>query len=132
MRKNKYNNKKFTDSDGNKWDSERERKRYLELLEKEKNGEIYDLQRQVEFILLPAVKVEERHKKKVRGKEVVYYKEKEIQKPIKYFADFTYIADGKCVVEDVKISPKMLPKEYSLKKKLFFYFYKIPITEYYG
>jgi hypothetical protein len=127
-RTNKYNAKKFISSDGTKYDSKREYFRHLELLEMETNGVISELNRQVEFTLLPAVKVTETVQLKTKSKEVT----KTIQQPIKYVADFVYTENGEKVVEDVKISPKVLPKDYVLKKKLLFYFYKYKIREYYG
>jgi hypothetical protein len=127
-RTNKYNAKKFISSNGTKYDSKREYFRHLELLEMEANGVISELNRQVEFTLLPAVKVTETVQLKTKTKEVT----KTIQQPIKYVADFVYTENGEKVVEDVKISPKVLPKDYVLKKKLLFYFHGYKIREYYG
>ena len=50
---NKYQNKKIT-IDGVKYDSKKEARRWQELKLLEKAGEIYDLRRQVKFVLIPA------------------------------------------------------------------------------
>lgn len=127
MKRTKYGNSKI-EVDGEKYDSKRERVRHLELLQRQANGEITDLKRQVKFELIPAIKKENiiQLKTKVKTKIVT------IQQPITYTCDFTYYERGEYVVEDVKISKHMLPKEYILKKKMMRYFYAIEIKEYYG
>ena len=60
---------------------------------------------------------------KTKTKEV----EKTEQLAITYTADFVYTKDGKTVVEDIKPSPKMVPKEFMLKAKLFFWKYGFKI-----
>ena len=47
------------------------------------------------------------------------------------YADFRYNKDGVVVVEDVKISPKMLPPEYILREKMFRYKFGFPIKRVY-
>ena len=124
IKRSKYGNRKVT-IEGINFDSEREAKRYLILKEHQNKGDISDLKMQVVYELIPAIKELKTIvlKAKTRQKEVT------IQQPITYRCDFTYIKDGVLVVEDVKISPKMLPTEYKLKKKLMRYVHGITIKE---
>lgn len=102
---NKYGNIKTVTSDGIRHDSRKEANRWCELNLLLRAGVIQDLKRQVKFELLP----------KQEGERAVYY-----------IADFTYIENGKTVVEDVK---GMKTKEYRLKKKMMLYFHGIRIKE---
>ena len=87
----KYRNNK-TEAEGIIFDSKKEANRYLELRRLEKFHHISDLKIQVRFeIVINSMKV------------------------CAYVADFTYIEDGKLVVEDVK---GFKDKIYRLKKKL--------------
>ena len=103
----KYHNAK-TIVDGIKFDSKLEAKRYLQLKEWEKEGRITGLELQPCFELVPAF---EKNGKKWRRTV--------------YKADFQYYscADGKCIVEDVKGSEKVLTDVFRLKRKLFEYRY---------
>lgn len=113
-KKVKYNNETF--------DSKKEFERYLELLDLQKKGEIYDLKRQVEYELIPAQYGEPTYTKK--GKEK---KGKIIERGVKYIADFVYKdQDNNVVVEDVK---GIKTKEYIIKRKLMLYLLKIKIKE---
>ena len=67
-------------------------------------GVIKNLKLQVKFELQPSYK----------------YQDKTIR-AINYYADFTYIQDGKLIVEDTK---GFKTKEYLLKKKMLLYKYK--------
>lgn len=117
MRKSKYNTKKFKTEDGEVYDSKREYERYLYLKEQESQGRIFNLKRQVVYELIPPLKDS---------------KGKMLQRPVTYKADFVYDnAEGIQVVEDVKISPKLIPQEYRLKEKIFYYRYKFPISRVY-
>lgn len=109
----KYKNKKFVDEEGNKYDSKKEYKRYLELKGKEEKGEISNLQRQVIYQVMPRLTDE-------NGKFRHH--------PIKYIADFVYTDNltGKEVVEDAK---GMRTEVYKIKKKLMYWLYKIEINE---
>jgi len=127
MKRSKYNSSKVVIGDS-KYDSKREYHRHLVLLDREKRGEIWGLRRQVEFVLLPPVSVTDYTILKTKVKVT----ERNIQQPIKYFADFVYYENGEYIVEDVKISKKLQPSEYVLKKKMLFYRYGIVIREYYG
>ena len=124
IKRSKYGNRKVT-IDGINFDSEREAKRYLILKDYQNKGDISDLKLQVVYELIPAIK----ELKTVVLKTKTIQKEVTIQQAITYRCDFTYIKDEKLIVEDVKISPKMLPPEYKLKKKLLRYVHGIDIRE---
>ena len=109
---NKYRNIK---SDG--FDSQKEKRRYEDLLLMQYAGEIRDLNRQVRFVLTP----------RMHGK---YRNERESY----YIADFTYYKvnkDGQdeFIVEDVKSEYTRNLPQYKLKRKLMLYKYNISILE---
>ena len=106
--KSKYGAKKC-EYDGFKFDSKKERDRYIELKLLEKGGAIRDLQLQVPFVLQDGFEF--------NGKKIL---------PIKYIADFTYWANGELVIEDVK---GVKTGVYEVKKKMFMYRYKKYIKE---
>lgn len=126
IKKNKYNNKKIVNEFGT-WDSKKEYQRYMFLQEAEKKGLIRDLKRQVRFELIPAIKEEYIEHLKTKDK----VKTRTLQHAIYYTCDFRYSKDGVVIVEDVKASPKMLPKEFILKEKLMFWRYGIRIKRVY-
>lgn len=111
----KYRNRKV-EVDGMVFDSQKEYRRWRELQFLEKAGEIYQLQRQVTFVLIPIQKDE------ITGKV--------IEREAKYIADFSYrrMSDQRLVVEDVK-SEATKTDLYRLKKKLLLYRYGIIIQE---
>lgn len=107
---NKYHNKKII-YDGIKFDSIKEKNRYIELKLLERAGLIKDLKLQYEFELQPTFIL---NKKKIRK--------------ISYIADFYYF-DNKLndyVIEDTK---GMRTDVYKIKKKMFEYKYKREINE---
>ena len=110
----KYKNRKVETPDGT-FDSVKEFSRWQELKLLQRAGEIYDLQRQVPFVLIPTQKDD-------RGKV--------IEREVKYIADFVYLAnDGtgwRRVVEDVK---GLKTEVYRIKKKLMLYRNGIRIQE---
>ena len=108
----KYNSRK-TVIDGITFDSKKEAKRYIELKNKQEEGEISDLRLQVPFELVPSFTIEIDGKKRKR-------------RNIRYIADFVYYEDGQKVVEDVKGRKTDI---YKLKKKLFEYKYNVTIKE---
>ena len=114
-KKSKYNNKKIVNEFGT-WDSKKEFQRWLVLKEAEAQGMITDLQRQVKFELIPAVREKYIKHLKTKDKEC----ERTLQLPITYACDFQYTKNGETIVEDVKASPKMLPKDFILKEKMMF------------
>lgn len=111
--KPKYKNTKVI-YDGIKFDSKKEAARYSELKMFEEIGAISDLKIQQEFTLIPAQKID--------GKVV--------ERPVKYKADFTYIArdTGELVVEDVK-SEYTKTKDYIIKRKLMLKVHGIRVRE---
>ena len=125
--RSKYGNRSFTDQGGIRWDSEKEFYRYVMLRQAEKQGLITSLQRQVVFTLLPAITEEQTVQLKTKTKAVT----KTVQQPVTYHADFVYTKDGQQIVEDVKGSPRMLTKEYLIKKKFMRGLFGIKIKEVY-
>jgi len=98
--------------DGMTFDSKKEYKRWLELCEMEKAGEIEGLQRQVRYDLIP-------NQKDGCGKV--------IERKVSYLADFVYrTAAGDEIVEDVK---GYKTPEYIIKRKLMLWVKKIRIKE---
>ena len=126
IQRSKYKNTKV-EYQGIKFDSKREMQRYIVLKDAEAKGIIQDLKMQVKHELIPAVKETYVKHLKTKDKEC----ERTLQLPITYTCDFAYVKDNELVVEDVKISKSMLPKEYVLKKKMMFALKGIKIREIY-
>ena len=105
-KQNKYRNKKVV-YDGMTFDSKKEGLHYLELKTLENLGVISELKCQVPFLLIDT--------QKINGK--TYPK-------ATYIADFTYIQDGKLIVEDVKSEITRKNPVYRLKIKMLVYKYK--------
>lgn len=122
----KYGNKKVINEYGT-FDSKREWERYKQLLLMEKEGLISNLQRQVPFIVIPAIYEDVEVKLKTKSKIV----RKVVQSASKYIADFVYVEDGKVVVNDSKASYDFQDPVYRLKKRLMKYFHNIDIKETY-
>lgn len=100
---NKYNAKK-TIVDGIKFDSKRESECYLILKQKQIDGEITNLDRQVKFELIP---------------------KNDLYRAVNYVADFTfYDKNGEYHVIDVK---GIITPEFKLKRKMFYAKYKFDI-----
>lgn len=123
----KYNNTKV-EYDGIKFDSKKEMQRYIVLKDAEKSGVISNLELQVKYELIPAVREEYIEHLKTKDK----VKTRTLQLPITYTCDFQYLKDGVLIVEDVKASPKMLPKEFVLKEKMMFALKGIKIKKVYS
>jgi hypothetical protein len=121
MPKNKYYNKKVT-VDGITFDSKKEANRYCELRLLERAGQIKNLERQKVFELIPTQR-EILPEKDKNGNHKVG---KVIERPIKYKADFTYIENGKLVVEDTK---GYRTTEYVMKRKMMLFLHGIRIRE---
>ena len=126
IQRSKYKNTKV-EYQGIKFDSKREMQRYIVLKDAETKGIIQGLQMQVKYELIPAVRETYVKHLKTKDKEC----ERTLQLPITYTCDFAYVKDNELVVEDVKISKSMLPKEYVLKKKMMFALKGIKIREVY-
>lgn len=122
MKRAKYGNVKVV-VDGVSFDSKRESQRYLVLRQAQEDGIISDLELQPKFELIPAIR--EKYVKHLKTKDKIC--ERTVQLPITYTADFAYVKDGLRVIEDVKISPHLLPKELSLKVKMMRFFHNITV-----
>jgi hypothetical protein len=105
----KYHSRKVT-VNGITFDSKREANRYCELALLEKAGQITELELQKEFTLIPSQRID--------GKVV--------ERACKYKADFSYMENGKHIVEDTK---GFKTKDYIIKRKLMLYIHKIQIKE---
>lgn len=105
----KYRNRKVR-FEGMTFDSEKEKKRYVQLRTLERAGVISGLKRQVRYELIPS----QRQNGKV------------IERACSYYADFVYEQNGQTVVEDTK---GMRTPEYVIKRKLMLWIYGINIRE---
>ena len=119
---NKYG-ARSTVVDGIRFDSAKEARRFQQLRLLEKAGAIRDLQRQVEFELIPAQYEPPRTLKngrKVRGRC--------IERKTVYKADFSYIQSdtGEYIVEDAK---GFRTEVFKIKKKLMLKKYNIRVRE---
>lgn len=101
LRGKKYNNEP-TEVANIRFDSKKEAERYNLLATMQKAGEIEDLKLQRVFTLQEQFKTPDG----------------ELVRAIKYVADFTYIQDGKLIIEDVKSAATRKDKVYSLKKRM--------------
>lgn len=119
---NKYRNVK-TERDGILFDSAREADRYVILKAAERSGFISNLELQPKFELIPAIR--ETYVKHLKTKDKICVRT--VQLPITYTADFAYDKNEIRVIEDVKISPRLLPKELTLKVKMMRYFHGISV-----
>lgn len=119
----KYGNRKVTTSDGQVFDSQKEANRWTSLKLMEMAGVIKELERQVEFELIPTQREPD-----IVGKRGGIRRGRVIEKPVKYIADFRYVdaKTGEVIVEDVK---GMRTKDYILKRKMMLYFLGIKIKE---
>lgn len=102
---NKYGARKVKAPDGQVFDSVKEQHRWGMLRLLERAGRISDLKRQVSYELIP----------KQQG-----------ERACSYVADFTYMENGKLVVEDCK---GFRTPEYRLKRKLMLWVHGIKIKE---
>lgn len=119
-KKSKYGAEK-TVTDGMKFDSKREARRWCDLKVLEKAGIIKNLERQVKFVLIPAQYGPDKTGPKggrIRGRL--------IEREVAYVADFVYWENGQRVVEDAK---GMRTPDYVIKRKMMLYFHKIQIRE---
>ena len=116
----KYHSRKITRG-GEVFDSIKEYRRYCELKLLEKAGEIYDLERQVKFLLVPA-----QYESSEAGKKGRRKRGKLAEREISYYADFVYYRGNMRVVEDAK---GIRTKEYIIKRKLMRYFLGIKVEE---
>lgn len=114
---------------GIKFDSHKERDRYIFLKSLEDKGVISDLKCQVRYTVIPTVYGERDVQLKTKTKIEKYT----VQKAAYYYADFTYTYNGDTIVEDVKGDPNTtLTGEYQLKKKMMLAFNGIEVIEIYN
>lgn len=126
MKRNKFFNKKVRTEVGI-FDSEAEYNRYLHLKHLEDIGVISQLQRQVEYEIIPAqyenVEIKLKTKTKIKSKIV--------ERPITYKCDFQYLDhNGELVVEDVKSNYTRKETDYILKRKMLLYLKGIRLKEF--
>ena len=105
---NKYRNKPC-EFNGEKYRSQKERDRHLDLIQCEKVGLIADLKREVPFVLALSVKVQGRKRPALR-----------------YIADFTYTKPLGPVVEDCK---GVRTTAYNIKRHLMMSVHGVEIFE---
>lgn len=108
-KKSKYNNRKTT-QDGIRFDSQKEQRRYNELMPMLRAGIIQSLRLQPEYTLQEAYTTPD-------GQRI---------QAIRYRADFSYTQDGQPVVEDVK---GVRTDVYKLKRKMMQDKHGIAVTE---
>ena len=126
----KYGNKKIKNAFGT-YDSELEYARFIFLSNRQKEGEISDLRRQVEYLLIPAQYGTEIRHLETKDKEVRVL----LERPCSYIADFVYERNGKTIVEDCKGEDKKYKGKrfstetaaFKIKKKLMLYIHNIQI-----
>lgn len=123
---NKFGAKKVTAPDGQKFDSIKERDRYVVLKLLERAGKITGLERQVKFELIPSQREESTEVYKAGPQKGLPKPGAVIEKPCTYVADFTYYQDGKYIVEDAK---GCKTEAYKIKKKLMLNVHGIRIKE---
>lgn len=126
MAGNKFGAKKVTTPDGQKFDSIKERDRYVVLKLLERAGKITGLERQVKFELIPSQREESTEVYKAGPQKGLPKPGAIIEKPCTYVADFTYYQDGKYIVEDAK---GCKTEAYKIKKKLMLWVHGIRIKE---
>ena len=118
----KYGNNKIKNAFGT-YDSELEWSRYLFLSNRQKEGEISDLRRQVEYLLIPAQYGTEIRHLKTKDKEVRVL----LERPCSYIADFVYERNGKTIVEDCKGAKAIITETAKIKKKLLLWVHGIEL-----
>lgn len=144
--KNKFHNKKIT-REGETFDSLKEYRRFCELRQLEKAGEITGLERQVPFELIPTQREEPCEVYKRGRNKGLPKRGKVIEHGVNYVADFVYkvpvtedktitASDGrilpytatvfKTIVEDTK---GFKTKDYIIKRKLMLLIHGIRIKE---
>lgn len=126
----KYGNNKIKNAFGT-FDSSLEFARFVFLSNREKEGEITNLRRQVAYLLIPAQYGTEIRHLKTKDKEVRVL----LERSCSYIADFVYERNGKIIVEDCKGEDKKYrgrmfstrTADFNIKKKLMLWVHKIQI-----
>ena len=109
----KYFSRKVTYK-GIQFDSKYEMERFIYLEDLESKGIIQNLQRQVEFEIIPPLVFTVPKQLKTKVKWVQHTEEK----AAKYTCDFMYEQDGKIVVEEFKSEYTAKLADYVLRRKL--------------
>lgn len=118
----KYGNSKIKNAYGT-FDSQLEYARFIFLSNRQKEGEISGLRRQVEYLLIPAQYGTEIRHLKTKDKEVRVL----LERPCSYIADFVYERNGKTIVEDCKGSKEIITETAKIKKKLLLWVHGIEL-----
>ena len=118
----KYGNNKIKNAFGT-YDSELEWSRFIFLSNRQKEGEITNLRRQVEYLLIPAQYGTEIKHLKTKDKEVRVL----LERPCSYIADFVYERNGKTIVEDCKGAKAIITETAKIKKKLLLWVHGIEL-----
>ena len=118
----KYGNNKIKNAFGT-YDSELEWSRFVFLSNRQKEGEISNLRRQVEYLLIPAQYGTEIRHLKTKDKEVRVL----LERPCSYIADFVYERNGKTIVEDCKGAKAIITETAKIKKKLLLWVHGIEL-----
>lgn len=113
---------------GIKFDSHKERDRYIFLKSLENKGVISDLKRQVRYTVCPAVYGEREVQLKTKTKIEKYTR----QIASYYYADFTYMLNGELVVEDIKGAEGTETEVFRLKAKLMLAYNGIEVKKVYN
>ena len=118
----KYHNRKVKTSDGIVHDSRKEAVRWEQLKAMEEQGEIMELKRQMEFLLIPP-----QYEEIATGKRSKKTKRKLVERPVYYMADFVYHdKKGELVIEDTK---GFKTRDYIIKRKMMLWIYGVKIKE---
>ena len=118
----KYGNSKIKNAYGT-FDSQLELARFVFLANRQKEGEISGLRRQVEYLLIPAQYGTEIRHLKTKDKEVRVL----LERPCSYIADFVYERNGKTIVEDCKGAKAIITETAKIKKKLLLWVHGIEL-----
>ena len=118
----KYGNNKIKNAFGT-YDSQLEYARFVFLSNRQKEGEITNLRRQVEYLLIPAQYGTEIRHLKTKDKEVRVL----LERPCSYIADFVYERNGKTIVEDCKGAKAIITETAKIKKKLLLWVHGIEL-----
>lgn len=120
----KYFNKKIKVGDL-VFDSKKEYERYVFLRGAAESGSISHLELQPLYELVPKQYKTAEKRLKTKTKLV----RRLVERAVTYTADFRYEKGGCTVVEDVKISKKLMPVEYIIKRKLMLFVHGIEIRQ---
>ena len=118
----KYGNHKIKNAYGT-YDSQLEFARFIFLSNREKEGEITNLRRQVEYLLIPAQYGTEIKHLKTKDKEVRVL----LERSCSYIADFVYERNGETIVEDCKGAKGIITEAAKIKKKLLLWVHGIEL-----